>query len=86
MCRHAGPRLPLVVKSLIPALGSAFDSQRVTSTAFLAELLNSNVVNDLILLEPVMDALTGRQKDSCLLVRMLALRGLGNIASGSREK
>ncbi|NWQ72151.1 MROH1 protein, partial [Neopipo cinnamomea] len=86
MARHAGPRLPPIVKKLIPALSSAFDSQRVTATAFFAELLNSNVVNDLILLETMMDTMTGRQKDSCLLVRMLALRGLGNIASGSPEK
>ncbi|XP_051630430.1 maestro heat-like repeat-containing protein family member 1, partial [Manacus candei] len=86
MARHAGPRLPPVVKTLLPALGSAFDSQRVTTTAFFAELLSSNVVNDLILLETLLDTLTGRQKDSCLLVRMLALRGLGNIASGAPEK
>ncbi|NXC48116.1 MROH1 protein, partial [Penelope pileata] len=86
MARHAGPRLPLIVKSLLPTLGSALDSQRVTATAFLAELLNSNVVNDLVLLEPVMDAMAGRQRDPCLLVRVLALRGLGNISSGSPEK
>ncbi|XP_014811632.1 PREDICTED: maestro heat-like repeat-containing protein family member 1 isoform X1 [Calidris pugnax] len=86
MARHAGPRLPLIVKNLIPTLNSVFDSQRVTTTAFFAELLNSNVVNDLILLETMMDNMTGRQKDSCMLVRMLALRGLGNIASGSPEK
>uniref|UniRef100_A0A663N6J6 Maestro heat like repeat family member 1 n=1 Tax=Athene cunicularia TaxID=194338 RepID=A0A663N6J6_ATHCN len=86
MARHAGPRLPLIVKNLIPTLSSVFDSQRITSTAFLAELLSSNVVNDLMLLETVMDNMTGRQKDACTLVRMLALRGLGNIASGSPEK
>uniref|UniRef100_A0A8D0FB63 Maestro heat like repeat family member 1 n=1 Tax=Strix occidentalis caurina TaxID=311401 RepID=A0A8D0FB63_STROC len=55
-------------------------------TFFLLQLLNSNVVNDLMLLETVMDNMTGRQKDACTLVRMLALRGLGNIASGSPEK
>lgn len=44
------------------------------------------MVNDLILLETMMDNMTGRQKDTCMLVRMLALRGLGNIASGSPEK
>uniref|UniRef100_A0A8D0FCH4 Maestro heat like repeat family member 1 n=1 Tax=Strix occidentalis caurina TaxID=311401 RepID=A0A8D0FCH4_STROC len=86
MARHAGPRLPLIVKNLVPMLSSVFDSQRITTTAFLAELLNSNVVNDLMLLETVMDNMTGRQKDACTLVRMLALRGLGNIASGSPEK
>ncbi|KAM9199780.1 maestro heat-like repeat-containing protein family member 1 isoform 1-T1 [Mergus octosetaceus] len=86
MARHAGPRLPLIVKNLVPTLSSVFDSQRITTTAFFAELLNSNVVNDLMLLETVMDNMTGRQKDPCLLVRMLALRGLGNISSGSPEK
>ncbi|KAM6282662.1 LOW QUALITY PROTEIN: maestro heat-like repeat-containing protein family member 1 [Porphyrio hochstetteri] len=86
MARHAGPRLPLIVKNLIPTLGSVFDSQRITATAFLAELLGSNVVSDLILLEPLMDNMTGRQKDGCTLVRVLALRGLGNIAAGSPEK
>lgn len=33
-----------------------------------------------------MDNMTGRQKDACTLVRMLALRGLGNVAAGSPEK
>ncbi|XP_030342903.1 maestro heat-like repeat-containing protein family member 1 isoform X2 [Strigops habroptila] len=86
MARHAGPRLPLIVKNLIPTLSSVFDSQRITTTAFFAELLNSNVVNDLLLLETVMDNMTGRQKDPCTLVRMLVLRGLGNVASGSPDK
>ncbi|KAM6318671.1 maestro heat-like repeat-containing protein family member 1 [Aegotheles albertisi] len=86
MARHAGPRLPLIVKHLIPMLGSVFDSQRITTTAFFAELLNNNVVNDLLLLETMVDSMTGRQKDSCVLVRMLALRGLGNISSGSPDK
>lgn len=39
-----------------------------------------------MLLETVMDNMMGRQKDACTLVRMLALRGLGNIAAGSPEK
>lgn len=52
----------------------------------LLQLLNHNVVNDLILLEPLLDALTALEKDSSLLVRVLALRGLGNVASGSPEK
>ncbi|XP_062426714.1 maestro heat-like repeat-containing protein family member 1 isoform X2 [Rhea pennata] len=86
MARHAGPRLPLIVKNLIPVLSSVLDSQRITTTAFLAELLNSNVVNDLILLETMMDNMTSRQKDPCMSVRMLALRGLGNISSGAPEK
>ncbi|KAF4791687.1 hypothetical protein TURU_128202 [Turdus rufiventris] len=86
MARLCGPRLPPIVRSLIPELGSVFECQRVTSAAFLAELLNHRVVNDLLLLEPLLDALTALEKDSCLLVRVLALRGLGNVASGSPEQ
>ncbi|XP_070604565.1 LOW QUALITY PROTEIN: maestro heat-like repeat-containing protein family member 1 [Erythrolamprus reginae] len=86
MGKHAGPRLPLIVKLLSPMLNSIYDSQRLTTTAFFAELLNSNVVNDLILLETLMDSMTTRLRDSSTVVRMLALRGLGNVASGSPEK
>ncbi|XP_061233849.1 maestro heat-like repeat-containing protein family member 1 [Neopsephotus bourkii] len=86
MARHAGPRLPLIVKNLIPALSSVFESQRITTTAFFAELLSSTAVTDLMLLEPVLEALTGRHRDPCTLVRMLVLRGLGNVAIGSPEK
>ncbi|XP_062490639.1 maestro heat-like repeat-containing protein family member 1 isoform X2 [Pezoporus occidentalis] len=86
MARHAGPRLPPIVKNLLPTLSSVFESQRITTTAFLAELLSSSVVNDLMVLEPVLDVLAGRQKDPCTLVRVLVLRGLGNVAAGSPDK
>lgn len=52
-------------------------------TALCPQLLNSNVVNDLMLLESLLDNLASRQKDSCASVRRLALRGLANVASGS---
>ncbi|XP_013930774.1 PREDICTED: maestro heat-like repeat-containing protein family member 1 [Thamnophis sirtalis] len=86
MARHAGPKLPLIVKLLSPMLNSIYDSQRLTTTAFLAELLSSNVVNDLVLLETLMESMTARLRDSSMVVRMMALRGLGNVASGSPEK
>ncbi|XP_062822975.1 maestro heat-like repeat-containing protein family member 1 isoform X2 [Anolis carolinensis] len=86
MAKHAGPKLPSIVKHLSPMFNSLYDSQRLTTTAFFAELLGSNVVNDLVLLESMMDSMTARQRDSCNAVRMLALRGLGNIASGAPEK
>lgn len=58
--------------------------QRTVARVF--QLLSSNVVNDLLLLESLMDSMTARQRDSSTVVRMLALRGLGNVASGSPEK
>ncbi|XP_062935287.1 maestro heat-like repeat-containing protein family member 1 isoform X2 [Cynocephalus volans] len=86
MAKSAGPRLPTVVKELMCTQASVYEIQRVTSTAFLAELLNSNVVNDLMLLELLLDNLTAQQKDSCTSVRRLVLRGLANVASGSPDK
>lgn len=38
MAQCAGPRLPLVVKALVCTQNSAYEMQRVTSTAFLAEV------------------------------------------------
>ncbi|XP_051827268.1 maestro heat-like repeat-containing protein family member 1 isoform X3 [Antechinus flavipes] len=86
MAKHSGPKLPLIVKTLIPVLSSVYEIQRITTTAYFAELLSSNVVNDLILLESLLDNIMGRQKDVCINVRRLVLRGLANMASGSPDK
>ncbi|KAM6171630.1 maestro heat-like repeat-containing protein family member 1 isoform 2-T2 [Erethizon dorsatum] len=86
MAKCAGPRLPLVTKALLCTQSSVYEIQRVTSTAFLAELLSSNVVNDLMLLESLLDDLLARQKDSSASVRRLVLRGLANTASSSPDK
>lgn len=39
MAKCAGPRLPLVMKALVCTQSSVYEIQRVTSTAFLAEVL-----------------------------------------------
>lgn len=38
MAKFAGPRLPLVMKALLCTHSSVYEVQRVTSTAFLAEV------------------------------------------------
>ncbi|XP_075405229.1 maestro heat-like repeat-containing protein family member 1 isoform X2 [Tenrec ecaudatus] len=86
MAEHAGPRLPLVMKALVATQSSTYRIQRITSTAFLAELLSSHVANDLLLLESLLDHLAARQADACPSVRRLVLRGLANLASGSPDK
>ncbi|XP_068839367.1 maestro heat-like repeat-containing protein family member 1 isoform X2 [Capricornis sumatraensis] len=86
MAKFAGPRLPLVMKVLFATQSSVYEVQRITSTAFLAELLSSNVVNDLMLLESLLDNLMARQKDTSARVRRLVLRGLANVALGSPDK
>ncbi|XP_077022638.1 maestro heat-like repeat-containing protein family member 1 isoform X3 [Tamandua tetradactyla] len=86
MAKHAGPRLPLVMRTLVSTQNNIYEAQRVTSTAFFAELLCSNVVNDLLLLESLLDHLTARQKDTSARVRRLVLRGLANAMAGSPDQ
>ncbi|KAM4029121.1 maestro heat-like repeat-containing protein family member 1 isoform 2-T2 [Anomaloglossus baeobatrachus] len=86
MVRYAGPKLPDIIKRLQAVQSSAYDNQRVTATAFLAQLLQSSDLSDLVFLEPLMENMTSRLKDSNVTVRMLAVRGLGNMASGYPEK
>ncbi|CAJ0940215.1 unnamed protein product [Ranitomeya imitator] len=73
------------VQDLVPAalLGSVRD---LVPAVRLGSLLLSSDLSDLIFLEPLMENMTGRLKDSNVTVRMLAVRGLGNIASGYPEK
>ncbi|XP_010785898.1 maestro heat-like repeat-containing protein family member 1 [Notothenia coriiceps] len=86
MAKHAGPRLPSIVECLCPSLNNIYECQRVTVTAFFSELLNHHVVTELMLIDVLMNNMMERISDPCCTVRMLAVRGLGNIASGSPEK
>uniref|UniRef100_A0A3Q3N7I0 Maestro heat-like repeat family member 1 n=1 Tax=Mastacembelus armatus TaxID=205130 RepID=A0A3Q3N7I0_9TELE len=86
MAKHAGPRLPAIVECLCPSLNNIYESQRITVTAFFSELLNHHVVTELMLIDVLMNNMMERISDLCCTVRMLAVRGLGNIAVGSPEK
>ncbi|XP_056300772.1 maestro heat-like repeat-containing protein family member 1 [Pseudoliparis swirei] len=86
MAKHAGPRLPAIVESLCPSLNNIYECQRITVTAFFSELLNHHVVTELMLIDVLMNNMMERISDPCCTVRMLAVRGLGNIATGSPEK
>ncbi|XP_062254774.1 maestro heat-like repeat-containing protein family member 1 isoform X1 [Platichthys flesus] len=86
MAKHAGPRLPSIVECLCPSLNNIYECQRITVTAFFSELLNHHVVTELMLIDVLMNNMMERISDSCCTVRMLAVRGLGNIAVGSPEK
>ncbi|XP_051999977.1 maestro heat-like repeat-containing protein family member 1 isoform X3 [Xyrauchen texanus] len=86
MAKHAGPRLPAIVESLCPSLSNIYECQRITITAFFSELLNHHVATELMILDMLMNNMMERITDSCGTVRMLAVRGLGNIAVGSPEK
>ncbi|KAM6967979.1 maestro heat-like repeat-containing protein family member 1 [Aplochiton taeniatus] len=86
MAKHAGPRLPSVVERLCPYLNNIYECQRITVTAFYSELLNHHVVTELMLMDVLMNNMMERISDPCCSVRMLSVRGLGNIATGSPEK
>ncbi|XP_055780685.1 maestro heat-like repeat-containing protein family member 1 isoform X2 [Salvelinus fontinalis] len=86
MARHAGPRLPAIVECLCPCLNNIYECQRVTITTFFSELLNHHVVTELMMMDVLMNNMMERISDPCCTVRMLAVRGLGNIAVGSPEK
>uniref|UniRef100_A0A667YA62 Maestro heat-like repeat family member 1 n=1 Tax=Myripristis murdjan TaxID=586833 RepID=A0A667YA62_9TELE len=86
MAKHAGPRLPSIVECLCPCLNNIYECQRITVTAFFSELLNHHVVTELLLMDVLMNNMMERISDPCCTVRMLSVRGLGNIAVGSPEK
>ncbi|XP_061572342.1 maestro heat-like repeat-containing protein family member 1 [Cololabis saira] len=86
MAKHAGPRLPAIVECLCPSLSNIYECQRITVTAFFSELLNHHVVTELMLIDVLLNNMMERISDPCCTVRMLAVRGLGNIAVGSPEK
>ncbi|XP_063055853.1 maestro heat-like repeat-containing protein family member 1 isoform X2 [Engraulis encrasicolus] len=86
MAKHAGPRLPAIVEALCPVLNNIYECQRITVTAFFAELLSHHVVTELMMIDLLMNNMMERISEPCCTVRMLALRGLGNIALGSPEK
>ncbi|KAB5586895.1 hypothetical protein PHYPO_G00006680 [Pangasianodon hypophthalmus] len=86
MAKHAGPRIPAIVESLCPSLKNIYECQRITVTAFFSELLNHHVVTELMMIDVLMNNMMERISDPCCTVRMLAIRGLGNIAVGSPEK
>ncbi|KAG7458242.1 hypothetical protein MATL_G00236100 [Megalops atlanticus] len=86
MAKHASPRLPAIVDSLCPNLSNIYECQRATVTAFFSELLNHHVVTELHLTDALMGSMMERLADPCGAIRMLAIRGLGNIATGSPEK
>ncbi|XP_061145513.1 maestro heat-like repeat-containing protein family member 1 isoform X2 [Syngnathus typhle] len=86
MAKHAGPRLPAIVECLCPSLNNIYECQRITVTAFFSELLNHHVATELMFIDVLMNNMMERIADPCCTVRMLAVRGLGNIAVGSPEK
>ncbi|BFZ13379.1 hypothetical protein BsWGS_16418 [Bradybaena similaris] len=75
-----------IVNSLTSILSSLYEAQRVTVAAFFAELINQKCKGDKSLVQLVMNSLLGRLVDESHIVRMLCIRGLGNISSVGKEQ
>lgn len=74
------------MQSGVGSAGGGGAERDLWSEHFYFQLLSSNVVKDLMLLDLLLDSLAARQKDSCAGVRRLVLRGLANLASCSGEQ
>ncbi|XP_067173016.1 maestro heat-like repeat-containing protein family member 2B [Apteryx mantelli] len=75
-----------LVQSLFPWLDSRSANLRLTSTAFFAELMKDKVVEERKLLKPLLKALAARSRDPVSTVQQMAMRGVGNMASGAPAK
>ncbi|XP_068812449.1 maestro heat-like repeat-containing protein family member 2B [Struthio camelus] len=75
-----------LVQSLFPWLGSPSANLRLTATAFFAELVKDHLVEKTKLLKPLLKALLERSRDPINTVRQMAMRGVGNMASGAPTK
>ncbi|CAG2232807.1 unnamed protein product [Mytilus edulis] len=92
LCRYlvesavGGPYISKIVTSLASGLSSLYDPQRVTVAAFFSELINLKCAGNDDMIEMVMNSLLGRLVDSSHMVRMLCIRGLGNVASNEKQQ
>ncbi|XP_060075327.1 maestro heat-like repeat-containing protein family member 1 isoform X2 [Ylistrum balloti] len=82
----AAPHTSQIVACLTSSLSSLYETQRVTTAAFFAELINQKCADDSTLVELVMNSLLGRLVDSSHVVRMLCIRGLGNVSSMGQDQ
>ncbi|XP_067153084.1 maestro heat-like repeat-containing protein family member 2B [Apteryx mantelli] len=75
-----------LVQCLFPWLDSRSANLRLTAMAFFAELMKEQLVEERKLLKPLLEAFGERARDPVSTVRQMAVRGLGNAASGVPAK
>ncbi|XP_072881908.1 maestro heat-like repeat-containing protein family member 1 [Hemitrygon akajei] len=81
----ATPHLIAIVEQLIPFLANIQERQRIAAVAFFAELLNHEVVLDLSLADTLVGSLLRCLIDTSPTIQGLAIRGLGNTATGAAQ-
>ncbi|CAM5169625.1 unnamed protein product [Eretmochelys imbricata] len=83
---RSGLITPEIIQSLLPWVNSPTENYRVTSTAFLAQLMSDPMLREKKFLKPVLRILEERSHDRNSIVRQMAVRGLGNLVYGAPEK
>ncbi|CAM4608270.1 unnamed protein product [Lepidochelys kempii] len=83
---RSGLITPEIIQRLLPWVNSPTENHRVTSTAFLAQLMSDPMLREKKFLKPVLHILEERSHDKNSIVRQLAERGLGNLVYGAPEK
>ncbi|CAM4719908.1 unnamed protein product [Caretta caretta] len=83
---RSGLITPEIIQSLLPWVNSPTENHRVTSTAFLAQLMSDPMLREKKFLKPVLRILEERSHDRNSIVRQMAVRGLGNLVYGAPEK
>ncbi|CAM5169328.1 unnamed protein product [Eretmochelys imbricata] len=83
---RSGLITPEIIQRLLPWVNSPTENHRVTSTAFLAQLMSDPMLREKKFLKPVLHILEERSHDKNSIVRQMAERGLGNLAYGAPEK
>ncbi|KAG6923377.1 maestro heat-like repeat family member 2B, partial [Chelydra serpentina] len=83
---RSGLITPEIIQSLLPWVNSPIENYRVTSTAFLAQLMSDPMLREKLFLKSVLHLLKERSSDRNSIVRQMAVRGLGNVVYGVPEK
>ncbi|XP_026503687.2 maestro heat-like repeat-containing protein family member 2B [Terrapene carolina triunguis] len=83
---RSGLITPEILQSLLPWVNSPTENLRVTSTAFLAQLMSDSMLREKKFLKSVLSILEERSHDRNSIVRQMAVRGLGNLVYGAPEK
>ncbi|CAM5169160.1 unnamed protein product [Eretmochelys imbricata] len=83
---RSGLITPEIIQSLLPWVNSPSENHRVTSTAFLAQLMSDPMLREKKFLKPILHILDEKSHDRNSIVRQMAVRGLGNLVYGAPEK
>lgn len=86
LCTHLPQHVPVLVEELEPSLKQPYDNQRVVVAAMFAEFINQRCAGSVKLINRLKNALLTKLVDHYHDVRMLVIRGLGNIASISDDQ